>query len=735
MMRGKKLDHPRFTDLAGAETDEDVIDVGPGCSLGCRFCPHGQGKAGHPLAEILSPSFKPPDAHRVTIMAGDLVRPELAPLVTNIRRQGTSAALVYAHPGLADPSLLGVLARAGLTGIHLLLPAAERQLLERLTNGSGSIARTAKLIDTANELGLDVALEIPVVASNAFAIGDTVHRALNRIARPDRIILRFLAEFDPVSGAVPWNHSLAIEGVQDAIEMAGTVGVPLVMGHPHAPPPCVLNLPAVTPELYSGFTTEAADRDRKRPFSVCQSCTIASVCPADGRFLRLDLSEPTLPDELLLPKKAIARTADIPPETVNVTPLSPAQEAGDGNSRPSNDDERMRAPDGTSSITLFIRQMEVSRLIEEFKQRGLACRYPWEQLEAHDIRGVVTPCAGGWPLESTINACTSWHWGIGLLSAWNSPGMQATRNAIANNQAHTTCKLHCPAFHGGPQSTIPNRRAPATKICYENVVANMTEMLNGATILTSKPQSISFSPTMQCPNRCRMCDIHEVREVLGNPPEIREMPDRLFDELVELLPTTRMLALTGGEPLVSSRGRELLRMFRADRFIDGAVTITTNGLLLRAPIVRDLSATRIKTFFISLNAATDDTYAFISGTPGGFSRVMDNLHGLLNAAPRMAGHPSIVVSFVVMRSNYHELPAFLDLADELKVGVRLLPVERDRMGESIFTDLDTLDSVIRLVHEKVLPIVRTRSFGQRTEVAKLLSILNGRREGQEIGSL
>ena len=132
---------------------------------------------------------------------------------------------------------------------------------------------------------------------------------------------------------------------------------------------------------------------------------------------------------------------------------------------------------------------------------------------------------------------------------------------------------------------------------------------------------------------------------MGRPAEIREMPARLIDELMELLPKTRMLALTGGEPLVSKRVHDLLKRFSAERYPDGAVTITTNGQLLRENILRDLSGTRIRQFYVSLNAADDAMYEHVSGIPGGFTRVKNHLSLLMDMAPRMAGRPGVIVSF------------------------------------------------------------------------------------------
>jgi MoaA/NifB/PqqE/SkfB family radical SAM enzyme len=204
---------------------------------------------------------------------------------------------------------------------------------------------------------------------------------------------------------------------------------------------------------------------------------------------------------------------------------------------------------------------------------------------------------------------------------------------------------------------------------------------------------------------------------------------------VDLLPTVRMLALTGGEPLVSRRMRDVLRRFTADRYPDGTVTVTTNGLLLREPLIRDLSATRIRLFYVSLNAATEGTYEHVTLTRGGFPRVLANIRTLLDHAPRMAGRPTVLASFVTMRSNWTELPAFVDLARGLGVGIRLLPVERDRCGESIFTDEATLRAVLAMVREQVVPRLAGLPWSYRVEVRRLESILAGRLERRDFRPL
>lgn len=681
----------RHTDVGGSVTDEDVIRVGVGCTLACPFCPHSYGRSGDPVERVLAPNFPIPRAHRITILAGDCVDARFAPLVRRILNFGAREVRVYAHAGVRSPKDLLDLHEAGLSGLYLVLPAAQRDLLSRLTGGRGSLSRTASLLEGANALGLTVCVEVPVVERSIPALADTTRRVLNRIARPEGVTLRFLAEFDPARGAVPWDPTMAREAVLASLEVARARGVSLSLAHPEAPPPCLLDLPGVTAEVYPSLSASAPGSTVK-PHDACSRCAGASICPADGRYLC----------------------------------------ARGGKPRPL---DRADSVDGqTTSATLFLRRAEIETLLQEFRFRRPICRYPWEALEAHDIRGTVAPCAGGWPLESSTLACASWR-DLGLLGAWNAPGMRTFRRAIAAQQPERTCKPDCPAFHGGPQSALPPMTPSATRVFHENQVLSLREMLDGAEVLQSRPLTISLSPTFRCPNHCLMCDIHEMRELMGRggnrasssrKSDAYDMPDSLFEEVRSLLPTTRLLALTGGEPLVSRRVRDLLREFDADRYPDGAVTLTTNGLLLRRALLRDLARTRFRLIIVSINAATEETYEAITGTRGGFHRVLQHLRDLVETVPQMAGRPAVVASFVAMRSNLHEMPAFLDLAYSIGCGVRLLPVERNRCGESIFTDEETLTRTVDFLERRVVPMVANRPHAVRAEVARLLSIMRAR---------
>ncbi|HNZ04797.1 MAG TPA: hypothetical protein PKK50_11710, partial [Myxococcota bacterium] len=97
--------------IGGTPSQEDIVQIGAGCSMSCTFCPHGGGRSGRSPAEILDPSYPLPVASRVTLMAGDLIRADLAPVVERLRSSGSQDVFIYATPGAWDLDSLDALKR------------------------------------------------------------------------------------------------------------------------------------------------------------------------------------------------------------------------------------------------------------------------------------------------------------------------------------------------------------------------------------------------------------------------------------------------------------------------------------------------------------------------------------------------------------------------------------------------------------------------------------------------
>ncbi|MBM4398457.1 MAG: radical SAM protein, partial [Deltaproteobacteria bacterium] len=156
---------------------EAILAIRAGCALRCTFCSRSPDRVGHPLDDALSPSFDLPCARRVVLVAGDVLRPDLAPLVGRLRAGHAEEVVAYAHAGPVAPDAVRTLAASGLTGLLVVVPAADRATLADLTRGTGSTARLAALLDAAGDAGLGVELEVPVLAGTHAGLAETVRRA------------------------------------------------------------------------------------------------------------------------------------------------------------------------------------------------------------------------------------------------------------------------------------------------------------------------------------------------------------------------------------------------------------------------------------------------------------------------------------------------------------------------------------------------------------------------------
>lgn len=638
--------------------DHAVITVKGTCLCGCRFCSRSEGRIGRTVENICADRDAITRSHSATIMAGDLITTDIVPLVRLLRERGTDRIFVYAHPACSDIMPMKELHEAGLTGIHLVLPAADRQTLALVCGPQARLENAARLISGANALGMAVRLEIPVLEQNFESVPDTLSKALKLIQNCVGVEMPFHAIHDGHSTKT-WDYRKATDSVEAAAKIARKYNIPLISGGSGGVPPCLIDVRGATPESYPELDSRIENNRRCDcgPLDACRDCAATSVC--------------------------IVGLEGFSDEGRCVLPLAKSPEK----------------PTAVYASELFIRKADLNDARQRAEQID-RCPAPWDSLEAHDRTGRTAPCEGSWPKREVIGQPdelpgiqTGWL-RDGLLASYNSPFMKRMRQAMVESGRAFSCNRHCPRFME-TWASRPAIRLPRTRVFADNLQKSLEEFISGAVELESRPLNITISPSLRCNQRCRMCDLTD--------PAAGEVgidtPDAIFDELEMLLPTTATLALTGGEPLISRRIVDVISRITPRNLPDTMVTLTTNGTLLSPEIIDKFKPSNLSAVFISLNAATRDTHELITGLPGRFERVLENAAAMLDASRTMPMRPAVMLSFVVMRSNLRELPAFLEIASRIGTGIRLLPIERDQLGESIFTDLNTLEEAESMVRK------------------------------------
>lgn len=155
---------------------------------------------------------------------------------------------------------------------------------------------------------------------------------------------------------------------------------------------------------------------------------------------------------------------------------------------------------------------------------------------------------------------------------------------------------------------------------------------------------LSLTLTERCNSRCRTCDYWRTGE--------RGLDFARIEQIARELPRlgTRLVVLTGGEPLLYPRWREVARLMREG---GARVALLTHGLLLARHA--DDAAALFGEAYISLDGASPATYQAIRG--------LDGLKGVEAGARAMVARGvRATLRCTVQRANFRELPALIDLA-------------------------------------------------------------------------
>lgn len=172
-------------------------------------------------------------------------------------------------------------------------------------------------------------------------------------------------------------------------------------------------------------------------------------------------------------------------------------------------------------------------------------------------------------------------------------------------------------------------------------------------------RKLYIEPTTTCNLDCRTC----VRTIWEDPKAPMAMTtfERLVAGLPDL-PNLNRVVFTGfGEPLAHPH---LLDMIGVMRERGLAVSLGSNGLLLKPKIARELVRLGVDRLVISVDGAKPETYADVRGAM--LSTILSNIRGLNEAKSQLGSlTPALGIEFVALRSNVAELRELTSLASQL----------------------------------------------------------------------
>jgi len=195
--------------------------------------------------------------------------------------------------------------------------------------------------------------------------------------------------------------------------------------------------------------------------------------------------------------------------------------------------------------------------------------------------------------------------------------------------------------------------------------------------------------TTACNLRCIHC------HAAGGKPAANELTTeeakRLLDQLA-LVPEFRMMAFTGGEPLVR---RDLFELLAYSQALGFANTMATNATLIDDDVARRLRRFGLTIAAVSLDGFTAEQHDMVRGVAGSFEAAVEGMRAL-----RRAGIV-LQINITAMEYNVEQLAELMRLVDELGTGIllmyQLVPVGRGRDIRQAALDLGANERLIRFM--------------------------------------
>jgi MoaA/NifB/PqqE/SkfB family radical SAM enzyme len=173
--------------------------------------------------------------------------------------------------------------------------------------------------------------------------------------------------------------------------------------------------------------------------------------------------------------------------------------------------------------------------------------------------------------------------------------------------------------------------------------------------------SIQIECTTRCNLKCTMCEISYWTEKGG------DLKAGNLQKMVDHLPKLKRVDLTGvGEALMNRGFFNALELLKARGVY---VTLNDNFTLMNEKAARRIVELGVDQIFLSLDGATKETYERIR-VGANFDKVISNARRLMQVKRDMRKkRPEVKINTVVCLTNYHELPAIVELAHEIGVGM------------------------------------------------------------------
>lgn len=334
-------------------------------------------------------------------------------------------------------------------------------------------------------------------------------------------------------------------------------------------------------------------------------------------------------------------------------------------------------------------------IVNKRRDPEVICVTPWTTMEVVDPDGRVRQCCSTWTEGDRGNV-----FGSSLMGVWNGPGYRAARRVMSGRDVSSLCLPICSRLHDQKFAERHFAIQSGSEAFVRNQLLMAEEIAERREVIESKPVRIALCPSTYCNYNCIMCD-H------GRTPR-RDLPESIWDELPEFMPTLQSLTFLGGEPLANPHVMRFLREFDAARWPDAAVDLVTNGSLLTANALKHMKRCTLGNVTVSTNAGTAEVYARVQRGIA-FEQWQANLDALVRFRAEHHRWFGITLSFVVQPEASHTMVEFGEIAHARNVGIRLMALNpENHEGLDFYQDPAVVERVVRDVDVFQAWAARTR---------------------------
>mgnify|MGYP003664302293 CR=1 FL=1 len=272
------------------------------------------------------------------------------------------------------------------------------------------------------------------------------------------------------------------------------------------------------------------------------------------------------------------------------------------------------------------------------------CEKPFEFAGIAE-KGQISLCCGLWLPDVIGDRKTGT-----FMEVWNSEKAQLVRESILDGSFSRCLEQHCPHL----QNKTLVKRDEVTNPVHLDIIEN------NRTVLEHGPRSLAMNYDKSCNLACRSCRVEPIMLEGEERSEAEKVQDWATGE--HLKDAREINVTLAGDAFGSPVFFNFLREFDASRYPELRITLCTNGIGLTERNWGRICNEAIDVVYISIDAATPETYAINRG--GNFEKLMENLH-FVGTLMSKGDIKEFTLSFVVQANNYREMPAFAVLAESV----------------------------------------------------------------------